>query len=203
MLKRAVAVSLIACVAVLGASPALADNARPGQSMTHMKTAPGLLAQLESAGVVVYVQGGATAAVMGDSIASANGQMVLHIPVTESKGAFRHTGSNIVLFNTANDRQAQLRNPTINLKKGIVTAVVTGVSDKPMTVLSIPNAQRVKAKVTTDPSTGITTTTYAGVKLVLAPGINVALASLLGLPEGALPARMAFGSAEVTLYGKG
>lgn len=203
MRMRAVAVALIAPLAMLGASPALADNARPGQSMTHMKTAPGLLAQLEGAGVVLYVQGGATAAVMGDSIASANGQMVLHVPVTESKGALRHTGSNIVLFNTSNDRQAQLRNPTINLKKGVVTAVVTGVSDKPITVFSIPNAQRVKPKVTTDPSTGITTTTYAGAKLVVAPGINVALASLLGLPEGALPARMDFGSAEVTLYGQG
>jgi len=204
---RARTLSIMAATALTafaagGTAPAFADNVRPGQSMTHMKTAEGVLATLENAGVVLYAQGGATTGIMGDSIASPNGQAVVHIPVTESKTSFRHTGSNLVLFNTTNDRQAQLRNPTINLKRGVVTAVITGGSTKPVTVMTIPNAERVKAKVTVDSSTGIKTTTYVGIKLVLAPGMSTSLATLLGLPAGSLPDRMSFGTAEVTLYAK-
>ena len=53
---------------------ASADAAKPGQSMTHMKTGAGLSSTLEAAGVVLYEQGGATASDIGDSISAAAGQ---------------------------------------------------------------------------------------------------------------------------------
>jgi len=54
-------------------------DAKANQSMTHIKTVPGLTSLLEGAGVVMYVQGGATAGVIGDSLDAANSQMVFHV----------------------------------------------------------------------------------------------------------------------------
>lgn len=192
-------------VAVLTGSSvgyAVADTSKPGQSMTHMKTGAGLSSLLESAGVVLYVQGGATSAVMGDSIASANGQVVFHIPITGTKAGVQHVGSNIVFFNTAINKQVTLKNPVIDLAKGQISAVIPEASADAMAVLTITNAVDLKAKVTNDRKGGTNTTAYSGASLALAPGIAKALASLLGLPEGALPDGAAFGSADVTLYGK-
>ncbi len=193
-----IAVSAILVTGAL-ASPAMADAAKPGQSMTHMKTAPELSASLESLGVVLYVQGGATAAVMGDSIATPNGQVVFHIPVTATKGTIQHTGSNLVFFNTANNQQVQLRNPSIDLKGGVINAVIPQAGSQASAALTITNAKDLKPKVTTDRTTGLRTTTYAGAKLALAPGIGAALTSLLGLPAGTLADGASFGSADITL----
>ncbi len=181
------------------ASPVMADAAKPGQSMTHMKTAPGLSASLEGLGVVLYVQGGATAAVMGDSIASPNGQVVFHIPVTGSKATIQHTGSNLVFFNTANNQQVQLRNPSIDFKGGVINAVIPQAGGQASAALTITNAKDLKPKVTTDRTTGLRTTTYEGAELALAPGIGAALSSLLSLPAGSLPDGARFGSADITL----
>jgi hypothetical protein len=192
----------VALLTTTGVGYAVADTSKPGTSMTHMKTGAGLSALLESAGVVLYVQGGATSAVMGDSIASANGQVVFHIPVTSTKSGVQHVGSNIVFFNTANDKQVQLRNPVIDLAKGQITAVIPQASMDAMPILTITNASALKAKVTNDRKGGTRTTAYEGATLSLAPGIAAALVSLLGLPEGALPDGAGFGSANVTLYSK-
>lgn len=187
---------------IIGAGQASADSAKPGQSMTHMKTGAGLSALLESVGVVLYVQGGATAAVMGDSIASPNGQVVFHIPVTGTKSGVRHVGSNIVFFNTTNNRQVQLTNPVINLTTGQVTAGIPQANSNSMAVLTITNGATLKPAVSNDRKAGLRTTAYKGAALSLAPGIGAALASLLGLPEGSLPDGAAFGSADVSIYSK-
>lgn len=192
----------VAVLAATGTGYAVADSGKPGQSMTHMKTGAGLSALLEGAGVVLYVQGGATSAVMGDSIASANGQVVFHIPITGTKSGVQHVGSNIVFFNTSNDKQVTLKNPVIDLAKGQITAVIPQASADAMAVLNITNAAALVAKVTNDRKAGVSTTAYAGATLALAPGIGAALVSLLGLPDGALPDGAGFGSADVTLYGK-
>lgn len=203
MRSKIVASALTAALLTVGsAGIAVADSAKPGQSMTHIKTAAGLSALLESAGVVLYVQGGATSAVMGDSIASANGQVVFHVPITGTTSGVQHVGSNIVFFNTTNDKQVVLRNPVIDLAKGQITAVIPQASADAMAVLTITNAADLKPKATNNRKAGTSTTSYAGASLALAPGIAKALASLLGLPEGALPEAAAFGSADVTLYGK-
>lgn len=200
--RSLVTLVVVSLFAALGISSASADAAKPGQSMTHMKTVAGLSATLEGAGVVLYVQGGATAAVMGDSIASANGQVVFHIPITGTKTGVEHVGSNIVFFNTANNQQVQLRNPLIDLTKGEITATIPQADNKSMAVLTIKNAADLKAKVTTDRKAGLKTTAYQGATLVLAPGIGAALASLLGLPEGSLPEGASFATADVSLYSK-
>lgn len=205
MRLRRLAIATSAATALLVASaatPALADAARPGQSMTHMKTAAGLASTLEGAGVVLYVQGGATSAVMGDSIAAPNGQVVFHVPVTGTKGGVQHVGSNIVFFNTANNQQVQLRNPVIDLKKGQVIATIPQGSGTPIPVLTITNASSLKPKAKTDRGTGIRTTTYSGAQLAIAPGVGSALDTLLGLPSGSLPDGTVFGSADVTLNAK-
>lgn len=191
----------LAATALMGIAiaPAQADAGKPGQSMTHIKTAPGIAPTLERAGVVIYTQGGATSAVMGDSIAAANGQVVLHVPITGTKGGVQHVGSTLVLFNTANNQQVQLRNPVVNVAKGVVTAVVPQGSGAPVTVLTITNAAGLKAKVKTDRTAGTRTTTYAGAQLAIAPGIGSVLDSLLGLPAGSLPDGTAFATADVTL----
>jgi hypothetical protein len=183
-----------------GISPANADAAKPGQSMTHMKTLQGITATLENAGVILYVQGGATSAVMGESIGSSDGQVVFHIPITGTKTGVEHTGSNIVFYNTANNKQVQLRNPLIDLKNGVINAVIPQSTGQSTAVLSITNASELKAKVTNDRKTKLRTTAYAGAKLSLAPGIAAAVVSLLGLPEGSLPDGLAFATADVTLY---
>ena len=203
MKLRPLAITALALgLALAAAAPASADAAKPGQSMTHMKTAPGLASTLESAGVVLYVQGGATAAVIGDSISAPNGQGVFHIPVTGTKGGVRDAGRNLVFFNTSNNQQVQLRNPVIDLRKGQVIATIPQGSGTPTPVLTITNAKSLKPKATTDRSTGIRSTTYTGAQLAIAPGIGAALESLLGLPAGSLPDGTSFGSADVTLNAK-
>lgn len=201
--KRITGLSAAVLIAAsAGISPAIADAAKPGQSMTHIKTLAGITATLENAGVLIYVQGGATAGVMGESIGSSDGQMVMHVPVTGTKTGVEHVGSNIVFFNTANNKQVQLRNPLIDLKNGVVNTVIPQSSNQAIATLAITNGSELKAKVTNDRKTKMRTTAYAGAKLSLAPGIAAALASLLGLPEGSLPEGLAFATADVTLYSK-
>lgn len=194
--------STILITLAFGIAPASADSAKPGQSMTHMKSAVGLSAALEAAGVILYVQGGATSSVIGDSIASANGQIVFHIPITANKSGVQHVGSNIVFFNTTNNLQLQLRNPVINLKTGVISAVIPQAANASMTVLTITNAATLKAKITTDRKAGLRTTAFSNAALAIAPGVGAAIAGILGLPEGALPDGTLFGTADVTLYGK-
>jgi hypothetical protein len=177
-------------------------DAKPNQSMTHIKTVAGLTSLLEGAGVVMYVQGGATAGVIGDSLDAVNSQMVFHVPVTATKGGVAHVGSNIVFHNTANNKQVVLRNPLIDLAKGTVSAVIPQAGMDPMVALSITNGSDIKPKVTNDRKAKLRTTVYPGAALSLAPGIAAAIVSLLGLPEGALPDGAAFATADVTIYGK-
>jgi hypothetical protein len=201
MVKKFIGLALlISITSGVIATPALADAAKPGQSMTHMKTEKGISSTLEAAGVVLYVQGGATAAVMGDSIASAEGQVVFHIPVTGTKTGVEHTGSNIVIFNTANNSQILIKNPVIDLKAGIVKAVIPQASADAITLFTITNAKDLKAKVTNDKKAKLRTTAYEGAKLTLAPGLAASISSLLGLPVGSLPDELAFASANVSLY---
>lgn len=181
--------------ALTSTGTALADSGS-GQSMTHIKTAPGLASTLESAGVVLYTRGGATSAVMGDSIATPNGQVVFHVPVTGSSPTVKHQGSTLVLFNTAGDRQVELRNPIVDLRSGVVRAAV-GDSGKATTVFRIPNAGKVKQ------STKDGVTTISGARLVLAPGVGAVVESGLGLPAGSLPDGTLFATADVTLQGRG
>ena len=181
---------------------ASADSAKPGQSMTHMKTGAGLASTLEAAGVVLYVQGGATSSVIGDSIGAAAGQYVFHIPITSNKSGVQHLGSNIVFFNTANNLQLQLRNPVIELSTGVVRALVPQAGDQVLDILTITNASTLKAKITRDRKANLRTTAYVGATLSLAPGITASISSILGLPANSLPDAAAFGSADVTLYGK-
>jgi hypothetical protein len=150
----------------------------------------------------MYVQGGATSSVIGDSIGAPTGQYVFHIPITANKSGIQHLGSNIVFFNTANNNQLQLRNPVINLKTGEVTATVPQAENKSLTILTITNGLTLKAKVTNDKKAKLRTTAYAGATLSLAPGIAAAISSILGLPENSLPEGAAFGSTDVTLYSK-
>jgi hypothetical protein len=198
IIKSAIAVTVLT---TLGMNQGVAD-AKPGQSMTHMKTVAGLTSLLESAGVVVYVQGGATAAVIGDSLNSAKSQIVFHIPVTNTKAGVAHVGSNIVFYNTTNDKQVVLQNPLIDLTAGTVSTVIPQAGTSAMTTLSITNGSALKATVTNDRKTKLRTTAYKGAALSLAPGIAAALVSLLGLPEGALPEGAAFATADVSLYSK-
>jgi len=201
MRKQLIAIAA-AVTLVTGANSAFADAAKPGQSMTHIKTEKGIASTLEAAGVVIYVQGGATAGVLGDSISATDSQMVLHIPVTGTKTGVEHVGSNIVFFNTANNKQVQLRNPLIDLKNGVVNTVIPQGTGQSTATLTITNASELKAKVVNDRKAKLRTSSYAGAKLALAPGIAGALISLLGLPEGSLPEGLAFASADVTLYSK-
>lgn len=188
-----------AALVTLSIAPVQADSGKPGQSMTHIKTAPGLASTLEGAGVVIYTQGGATSAVMGDSLSAANGQVVLHVPITGTKRGVQHAGSTLVLFNTSNNKQVQLRNPVVNVAKGEVTAVIPQGTGEAVTVFTISNAGSLKAKVKNDRATGVKTTTYTGARLVIAPGIGSALDSLLGLPTGSLPDGTVFATADITL----
>ena len=199
LIASAIAVTVLTS---LGMGQAVADSAKPGQSMTHIKTVAGLTSLLEGAGVVMYVQGGATAAVIGDSLNAANSQMVFHVPVTSTKSGVAHVGSNIVFHNTANDKQVVLRNPLIDLAAGTISTVIPQAGTDVMTTLSTTNGGALKAKVTNDRKAKQRTTAYQGAALSLAPGIAAALVSLLGLPEGALPDGAAFATADVTLYSK-
>jgi hypothetical protein len=192
----------IATVLVLAVSPsiAFADAAKPGQSMTHMKTAAGVASTLEAAGVILYVQGGATSALIGESLSAATSQVVFHIPVTANKAGVQHTGSNIIFFNTTNNQYLTLRNPVIDLAKGVVSATVPQAGEAKVDILTITNATSVKPKITNDTKAKLRTTAYTGTALILAPGVAVTIASVLGLPAGSLPDGLAFGTADVTLF---
>lgn len=181
---------------------AFADAAKPGQSMTHMKTLPGISATLEGQGILLFVQGGATAAVIGESISTSDGQVVFHIPITGRKSGVQHIGSNILFFNSTNNKQVQLKNPLIDLEKGIISAVIPQSSGEATDVLQITNASMLKPAITNDRKASLKTTAYKGVALSLAPGIGSALNSLLGLAEGSIPENLAFATADVTLYSK-
>jgi hypothetical protein len=181
---------------------AFADAAKPGQSMTHMKTLPGISATLEGQGILLFVQGGATAAVIGESISTSDGQVVFHIPITGRKSGVQHIGSNILFFNSTNNKQVQLKNPLIDLEKGIISAVIPQSSGEATDVLQITNASMLKPAITNDRKALLKTTAYKGVALSLAPGIGSALNSLLGLAEGSIPENLAFATADVTLYSK-
>ncbi len=189
---------LLAFFTAISTTSASADT-QPSQSMTHMKTAPGLLSALESVGVVLYVQGGATSGIIGDSLSASNSQIVFHIPITGTKSGVQHIGSNIVFFNTANNSQVQLRNPIIDLATGVVTATIPQASNQSLTVLTIRNSAELKAKVSTDKKTRIRSTAYTGATLSLAPGVAATLSELLGLPVNTLTESANFGSADVTL----
>ena len=181
---------------------AFADAAKPGQSMTHMKTLAGISATLEGQGILLYVQGGATSAVAGESVSSADGQVVFHIPITGAKNGVKHVGSNIVFFNSANNTQVQLKNPIIDLSKGTISAVIPQGTGEATTILQITNASTLKPAVTKDRKASLKTTAYKGAALSLAPGIGAALSSLLELPEGSIPENLAFATADVSLYSK-
>lgn len=198
-LKKSQFLLVLMAVIMLVTAPNASADVQPSQSMTHMKTTPGLISALEGVGVVLYVQGGATSGVIGDSIAMANSQVVFHIPITGSKSAVQHIGSTIVFFNTANNSQVQLRNPVIDLGKGVVTATIPQASNQSLTVLTIRNSAELKAKVTTDKKTRIRSTAYVGANLSLAPGLASTLNELLGLPANTLADGSNFGSADVTL----
>ena len=187
---------------VASSNVAFADAAKPGQSMTHMKTLAGISATLEGQGILLYVQGGATSAVAGESVSSADGQVVFHIPITGAKNGVKHVGSNIVFFNSANNKQVQLKNPIIDLGKGTISAVIPQGTGEATTVLQITNASTLKPAVTKDRKASLKTTAYKGAALSLAPGIGAALSSLLELPEGSIPEDLAFATADVTLYSK-
>jgi len=193
----ATAISLIA-----SSNVAFADTAKPGASMTHMKTAAGIASTLEAAGVILYVQGGATSAVIGENVSAATSQVVFHIPVTANKAGVQHVGSNIIFFNTANNQYLTLKNPVIDLAKGVVSAIVPQAGDAKVDILTITNASTAKPKITNDKKTKLRTTAYTGTTLVLAPGVAATIASVLGLPAGSLPDGLAFGTADVTFYSK-
>lgn len=201
MRKTFLAIASIASL-LISSQSAFADAAKPGQSMTHMKTVSGVASTLESLGVILYVQGGATAALAGDSLGSTDGQVVFHIPVTGTKNGVQHVGSNIVFFNTANNKQVQLRNPIIDLNKGVVSAVIPQGSGELTPVLRITNADALKAATTNDRKAQLKTKAYKGAALSLEPGIGAALNSLLGLAAESIPENLAFATADVSLYSK-
>lgn len=196
------ATAAAALVAISGLTPAVASTATPGASMTHLKTLPGITKVLEGAGVLLFAQGGATSAVIGESVAAAEGQVVFHIPITGTKSGVAHVGSNIIFFNTANDKQLVLRNPVIDLAAGTIIATIPQANNAAIAVLNITNAADLKATVTNDRKAKQRTTAYEGAALSLAPGVAATIASVLGLPVGALPDGLAFASANVTLYSK-
>ena len=200
--KKVLSIGLTSAFIFSGSAIAYADAAKPGQSMTHMKTAAGVISTLEAAGVVVYVQGGATASIIGDSISSANGQIVFHIPVTANNKGVQHKGSNIVFFNTNNNLQLVLRNPVIDLGAGEVKAIVPQAADQTLTILKISNAATLTPKITNDRKAGLRNTSYKDASLVLAPGVAATIATTLGLPANSLPEGLAFGSTDVTIYSK-
>lgn len=203
-MKLRSAIAIAVSLSMLTALPhsAVADAAKPGQSMTHMKTTAGVASTLEAAGVILYVQGGATSAVIGENVSAPTSQVVFHIPVTANKAGIQHTGSNIIFFNTANNQYLTLKNPIIDLAKGVVSATVPQAGDAVVDVLTISNASKAKPKVSNDKKAKQRTTAYTGATLVLAPGVAATITSVLGLPAGSLPDGLAFGTADVTLYSK-
>ncbi len=170
-LRSLTAIALVSILSFSNVTLAAADSAKPGQSMTHMKTGAGLASTLEAAGVILYVRGGATSSVIGDTVVSPNGQYVFHIPITANKSGVQHLGSDIVFFNTANNLQLQLRNPVIDLKAGVVTATLPQLENKSLSVMTITNATTLKPTKTSDRKTKVRKSAYVGATLSLAPGI--------------------------------
>ena len=201
-LRMITAIAMSSLLLIGSSGAAVADAAKPGQSMTHMKTAAGIASTLEAAGVILYVQGGATAAVIGESLSEATSQVVFHIPITANKAGVQHVGSNIIFFNTANNQHLTLRNPVIDLAKGVVSATVPQAGNAKVDILTITNASTAKPKITNDRKAKLRTTAYTGTTLVLAPGVAATIATVLGLPAGSLPDGLAFGTADVSLYTK-
>ena len=201
-LRMITAIAMSSLLLIGSSGAAVADAAKPGQSMTHMKTAAGVASTLEAAGVIMYVQGGATAAVIGESLSEATSQVVFHIPITANKAGVQHVGSNIIFFNTANNQHLTLRNPVIDLAKGVVSATVPQAGNAKVDILTITNASTAKPKITNDRKAKLRTTAYTGTTLVLAPGVAATIATVLGLPAGSLPDGLAFGTADVSLYTK-
>jgi hypothetical protein len=201
-LRMFTAISMSSLLLIGSSGAAFADAAKPGQSMTHMKTTAGVVSTLEAAGVILYVQGGATAALIGESMSSPTSQVVFHIPITANKAGVQHVGSNIIFFNTANNQHLTLRNPVIDLAKGVVSATVPQAGNAKVDILTITNASTAKPKITNDRKAKLRTTAYTGTTLVLAPGVAATIASVLGLPAGSLPDGLAFGTADVSLYTK-
>ena len=201
-LRSKIAIAMSSLLLIGSSGSAVADAAKPGQSMTHMKTAAGVASTLEAAGVILYVQGGATAAVIGENLSAPTSQVVFHIPVTANKAGVQHVGSNIIFFNTANNQFLTLRNPVIDLAKGVVSAIVPQAGNAKIDILTITNASTAKPKITNDRKAKLRTTAYTGTTLVLAPGVAETIASVLGLPAGSLPDGLAFGTADVSLYTK-
>ncbi len=201
-LRMFTAIAMSSLLLIGSSGAAVADAAKPGQSMTHMKTAAGIASTLEAAGVILYVQGGATAALIGESLSEATSQVVFHIPITANKAGVQHVGSNIIFFNTANNQHLTLRNPVIDLAKGVVSATVPQAGNAKVDILTITNASTAKPKITNDRKAKLRTTAYTGTTLVLAPGVAATIATVLGLPAGSLPDGLAFGTADVSLYSK-
>jgi hypothetical protein len=201
-LRSTIATAFSSLLLVALPNVAVADSAKPGQSMTHIKTAAGVASTLEAAGVILYVQGGATSALIGENLSAASSQVVFHIPVTANKAGVQHVGSNIIFFNTANNQFLTLKNPVIDLAKGVVSATVPQAGDAKVDVLAITNAAQAKPKIKNDKKAKLRTTAYTGATLVLAPGVAATIASVLGLPAGSLPDGLAFGTADVSLYSK-
>lgn len=198
------ALTLLCSAALIAASiaPASATPVKASPGMTHLKTAPGLSLTLGNAGIVLYAQGGATSAVMGDSIAAVNGQVVFHIPITNTKDGVQHLGSVLVFFNLNNKKQVLLRNPVINLSTGVITANIAEGASTPVTVLTIANASTLKPTVKDDRKTRLRTTVYAGAQLTIAPGVGAVLTSALGLSDGTIADATVFGSADLSLYSR-
>jgi len=186
-------------VMVATMTPATADTAKPGTSMTHMKTVVGLASALEGAGVLLYAQGGATSAVMGDSVASTKGQVVFHIPITGTKAGVQHVGSMLAFFNSASNTLVQLQNPVIDLSTGTMSAVIPQTSGSRRPILRISNAAALKPSVKTDRKAGLRVTTYSGAQLDFMPGVSVVLEDLLNLPKGTLSDDAAFATTDITL----
>ena len=201
-LRSTIAIAFSSLLLVALPNVAVADSAKPGQSMTHIKTAAGVASTLEAAGVILYVLGGATSALIGENLSAASSQVVFHIPVTANKAGVQHVGSNIIFFNTANNQFLTLKNPVIDLAKGVVSATVPQAGDAKVDVLAITNAAQAKPKIKNDKKAKLRTTAYTGATLVLAPGVAATIASVLGLPAGSLPDGLAFGTADVSLYSK-
>lgn len=201
-LRMFTAIAMSSLLLIGSSGAAVADAAKPGQSMTHMKTAAGVASTLEAVGVILYVQGGATAALIGESLSEATSQVVFHIPITANKAGVQHVGSNIIFFNTANNQHLTLRNPVIDLAKGVVSATVPQAGNAKVDILTITNASTAKPKITNDRKAKLRTTAYTGTTLVLAPGVAATIATVLGLPAGSLPDGLAFGTADVSLYSK-
>lgn len=182
---------------IAAAVPANAAGTTTGT--TTITTGAGLSATFEAAGVVLYAQGTGTATVLGDSIASANGQVQFKFPVTAASPTVQHAGSVLTLFNTANNRAVQLTNLTIDLATGTVITTVPQGTGQPLPAIAITNAADVKPVVKTNKRTRVTTTTVTGAQIAVAPGYGGAISTLLGLPASAVKDGTPLGVADVVI----